>query len=146
MKLRKNIILSALLGLVLVFGSVLTAQAIDLGGGIVDNAREAAGFKQANETSFAEILGSVVQTALSFIGVIFIALMVYAGYLWMTARGEESEIDKAQDIIRAAIIGLIITLAAYSITYFIIPKVLDKTTTFMEAADSFAFASQLFFG
>ncbi|HYE59848.1 MAG TPA: hypothetical protein VEA18_01535, partial [Candidatus Kapabacteria bacterium] len=96
-------------------------------------ARDAAGeagyaADATTETSFAAILGSVVKAVLSFIGIIFLSLMIYAGYLWMNARGDEGDIDKAKDIIKAAIIGLIITLGAYSITNFVVPKILERTT------------------
>jgi hypothetical protein len=37
----------------------------------------------------------------------------------MTARGDEGKVEKAVDIIRASIIGLIITLSAYAITFFV---------------------------
>ena len=104
------------------------AQAVNLGIDGVHKAGQKAGFEKATETTFAETLGSVINTALSFVGVIFTALMVYAGYLWMMARGEESQIEKAQNIIRGAIIGIIITLAAYSISNFIVDRVLDKVS------------------
>ena len=53
--------------------------------------------------------------------------MVYAGFLWMNARGDDSQIEKAQDIIRAAIIGMAITVGAYSITAFVVPRIVEKT-------------------
>ncbi len=97
----------------------------------LDKARTAAGSAGYNqyttETTFAETLGTVVKAALSFVGVIFLILMVYAGYLWMTARGDEGKVDKATDIIRAAIIGFIITMGAYSITAFVVPAILERT-------------------
>ena len=52
--------------------------------------------------------------------------------LWMTARGNESQAEKAKNLITAAIIGLVIVVAAYSITYFLLEKlgsgVLQETT------------------
>lgn len=68
-----------------------------------------------DELFFVEALGSVVFTLLSFTGLVFTALILYGGYHWMLARGNESEIDKAKAIIRSAIIGLIVTLASYSV-------------------------------
>ena len=53
--------------------------------------------------------------------------MVYGGYLWMTARGNEEEVTKAKNLIKAAIIGLIIVLAAYAISIFVIKLVGEKT-------------------
>ena len=64
-------------------------------------------------------LGSIIGTLLSFLGVIFMVLVIYAGVLWMTARGAEAQVDKAKDILVNAIIGLILVLAAYAITAFV---------------------------
>ena len=109
----------------LVFPS--TVLALDIGGKYLEGARKESGYAQASETTFASNLGMVVNIVLSFSGVIFMGLMVYAGYLWMTARGDESKIDKAQSIIRSAIIGMIVTVGAYSITNFIVPAILART-------------------
>lgn len=104
-----------------------SVAAVDLGGGYLESARDKAGYSQANEFTFAQTLGSIVQVALSFVGIIFLTLMVYAGFLWMTAKGDESKVDKAKEIIKAAIIGLVITLGAYSITAFVVPRVVEQT-------------------
>ena len=64
-------------------------------------------------------LGAVIKGALSLIGTVFLILMVYAGILWMTARGDDSQIEKSGNIIRASIIGLFITMSAYAITFYI---------------------------
>lgn len=70
-------------------------------------------------TSVGSIVATVIQAFLGLLGIIFIILILYAGYNWMTAAGEEEKINKAKDTIRRAIIGLIIIIAAYSITYFV---------------------------
>lgn len=69
--------------------------------------------------SMPEIIGNIIKTVLSFLGVLFLVLMIYGGYTWMTARGNEQEIEKAKGLIKNAVIGLIIVLAAYAITAFI---------------------------
>lgn len=68
-----------------------------------------------SETTLATTLGLIVFTLLTFIGVIFTALILYGGLRWMTARGNEEEVTQAKKIIRNSIIGLIITVASYSI-------------------------------
>ena len=73
--------------------------------------------------SVGTVSGRIINTALTLVGLIFLLLMVYGGYLWMTARGDEGQVEKAQMIIRNAIIGLILVMAAYAITYFITKKV-----------------------
>jgi cbb3-type cytochrome oxidase subunit 3 len=66
-----------------------------------------------------EIIGSVIGAILSFIGVLFFILMIYGGITWMTAAGNQQQIDKAKNLIISAVIGLIIVMAAYALTSFI---------------------------
>jgi cbb3-type cytochrome oxidase subunit 3 len=68
---------------------------------------------------FLPMIGKAINILLSFIGVIFLALMIYGGYTWMLARGNDAEVTKAKNIIQNALIGLIIVFAAYAITYAI---------------------------
>lgn len=122
----RKFLLGAVLSLLL-FVPVLTFAQLDLGGDLVSGAASRAGYAEATDTTFAETIGTVIKAFLSFVGVIFLVLMVYAGFLWMNARGDESQVEKAQDIIRAAIIGMAITVGAYSITAFVVPRIVEKT-------------------
>lgn len=63
--------------------------------------------------------GKIIGAVLAFVGILFFILMIYAGILWMTARGNEEQVSKAKDLIMAAIIGLIIVMSAYAITAFV---------------------------
>ncbi|MBI5728396.1 MAG: hypothetical protein HY984_01430 [Candidatus Magasanikbacteria bacterium] len=102
--------------------------AINLGSGLASGAAKEAGYSlQTTETTFSETLGTVIKAVLSFVGVIFLILMVYAGFLWMTAQGKEDQVEKATGIIRTSIIGLIIATGAYTITAFVIPRILSRT-------------------
>lgn len=65
------------------------------------------------------IMATVIKAFLGLLGIIFIVLMITAGYKWMTAGGNEEKIKEAQEMIKKAIIGLIIIVAAYAITHFI---------------------------
>ena len=64
--------------------------------------------------------GTIISAILSFIGILAFALIIYGGIIWMMARGNEQEAKKAQDILKMAIIGLIIVFAAYAISSFVI--------------------------
>jgi TRAP-type C4-dicarboxylate transport system permease small subunit len=74
------------------------------------------------DRSLEAVLGSFIKSAISIIGVIFFGLMVWAGYLWMTAHGETDKIEQAKKMISNAIIGLALTLAAYAITTFVVSR------------------------
>lgn len=71
----------------------------------------------------SEIVGVVIQTAISLIGVIFLVLMIYAGFNWMTARGDEEKVTRAKDTLIRAIVGIIIVVGSYAIWKFVFDKV-----------------------
>ncbi len=66
------------------------------------------------------IIGRIINIALGFIGVVFLVLMLYAGYLWMTAAGDPEKVKKAQHTIRNSLIGLVIIVSAWAIVSFIL--------------------------
>ncbi|MFA6105551.1 MAG: pilin [Patescibacteria group bacterium] len=74
---------------------------------------------EAGPNAIPELVGSVVQIVLSIIGIVFFLLILYAGFNWMTARGNSEKIDKSKETIESAAIGIIVILAAYAITNFI---------------------------
>ncbi len=73
------------------------------------------------------LAGSIIQTVLGLLGVIFLGLIVYGGYLWLMARGNEQQIEKAKETIKAGIIGLIIMLGAYAISNIVISRLSNAT-------------------
>lgn len=66
------------------------------------------------------IIGRVIQIILSMLGVIALGLIIYAGSIWMTSNGEEEKIRNAKNILKNAVIGLIIILSSWAITTYII--------------------------
>jgi len=89
----------------------------------LEEAVTAAGLMNNNQRDLPTLVGSILGTALSFIGVLFFALMVFGGFMWMTARGNEEQTKKALNTITAAVIGLIIVLSSYTITSFVFKSV-----------------------
>jgi hypothetical protein len=106
-------------------GLVFTPLSAALAGYGLDDTAKAAGLGAGSPYAqdVPTMIGNVIGTALSMIAVIFFVLMVYGGFLWMTAHGDSGQIDKAKDTIIAAIIGIIVVLAAYAITNFVFDAV-----------------------
>lgn len=65
------------------------------------------------------IIANIIRAALGLLGIVVVGLMIYAGFLWMTAGGNEDQIGKAKKILINATIGLVIILSAYAIVSFI---------------------------
>ena len=54
---------------------------------------------------FLKFLLEVINQILTFIGVIFFLLLIYTGFLWMNARGNEEQVTKAKKMVREVTIG-----------------------------------------
>lgn len=77
--------------------------------------------------SIIEIIGNFIKTALALAGIFFVGLTIYAGYLWTTSGGNEDKVTKSKGLIYNAVIGLIIVLAAYSISWYVWDKIIGFT-------------------
>jgi len=81
--------------------------------------------KMAEKTGLSNSLepesyvGTVLILLFSFLGIIFFILTIYAGIQWMTAQGDAAQVTKAKETLIRATVGLIIVIAAYGITFFI---------------------------
>lgn len=62
----------------------------------------------------------MINVVLTFLGVIFFGLTVFAGFKYMTAGGNEEKTKEALDMIRNAAIGLLIILLSWAITSYTI--------------------------
>lgn len=81
----------------------------------------AAGLK--TNKSLPQLVGQIVGAGLSLLGIIFLGLMLYGGFRWMTARGDTKMVTEAKDTITNAVIGIAIVVSAYAITDFVIKAV-----------------------
>lgn len=73
------------------------------------------------------LVAGLIQVALSLVSVIFLIIILYGGFLWMSAAGNEEQVKKAQAFIKTAVIGFAITLLALIITRFVAELVLRAT-------------------
>jgi len=119
---KKALIIFSLLIIILVnFYFIQSVNATDVGAkASVRDQLEAAGKPWGGGApSLGGIMATAIKAFLGLLGIIFLVLIIYAGYTWMTAQGEEEKVTRAKETLQRAIIGLIIIVAAYSITYFV---------------------------
>jgi len=81
-----------------------------------------------SEYSLSQSIGGYIKAVLGILGVIFFVLTFYAGFLWLTASGDETKIGKAKNIITAATIGLAIIFMSYGITNMVV-NAINKSST-----------------
>lgn len=75
-----------------------------------------------------DIVIDVIKIFLTFLSIIFIVLIMLAGYKWMTSQGNQDKVDEAKKEITRAIIGLGIIIAVYAITDFVFTDVRKAIT------------------
>jgi len=85
----------------------------------IDAFKEQTTSNDYNSGFLASEMGRLIGLALSFIGILFLGLMIYAGIRWMTAGGNEQAISQSKELLINATIGIVIVFAAYAITAFI---------------------------
>ena len=74
------------------------------------------------------LVGKILRAFLGLLGSVFVVLTIYAGFLWMTAAGNEEQIGKAKKMLVSAVIGLVIIMMAWVITGFVLNNILTATT------------------
>jgi len=70
-------------------------------------------------TDIRIFIANIIKGFLVLLGFVAVVIILYAGYLWMTAGGDADQTKKAQQIMANAAIGLFIIASAYGITAFI---------------------------
>jgi len=127
MKKITSFILLALI-MVPVFAVALTASAGSadnmLWGGYESNVQAASGL---GNTDPREMAGSVINIFLGFLGVIAVLIILYGGFKWMTAGGNDDGIGEAKQMISAGVVGLVVILAAFGIAQFVINQLYTAT-------------------
>jgi len=128
--LVKNLIFSLLIAITLFFiFHPAQAKVNPLNGlNIVGNSSGyETGGSAADEHAVILLVAEIIKYLLSFLGVLFMLLVIYAGFLWMTAGGNDEQITKAKSLIKNGIIGLVITLGAGVIVSFFFYVILKVT-------------------
>lgn len=71
------------------------------------------------------LIGNGIAVLLSILGIIFVVLVVYAGFLYLTSAGEGGKVEKAKKLLSQSVIGLIIIIASYAISAFVIDALVE---------------------
>ncbi len=91
-----------------------------------NNAATASGFANNSGLKGGDLIDTVkhvIQTALGFLGIIAVVIIMLGGFKWMTSGGDPTKTKDAKNLIFAGIVGLIIVLSAYAIATFVINQI-----------------------
>jgi len=79
--------------------------------------------------SLQQMVANVIKFVLALLGMVVMVIVVYSGFLWMTAGGNVENVDKAKKLLKNAIIGLILIFAAYAIADFAVVNIANITSS-----------------
>ena len=72
-------------------------------------------------------IARIINVFMGLLGIVAVVIILYGGFLWMTAAGNEDRVEKAKKLIVAGIIGLAIILSAYAIARFVVNSLVSAT-------------------
>ncbi len=75
------------------------------------------------------IVAELINVFVGFLSLIFVILILHAGFLFMISGGDKEKTDRAKRSIGNAIIGLILVLSAWTITTFSIDTIINALTS-----------------
>ena len=123
MKLLSKIIVSIVISFTLFSSPVHAAKTFQANTAALNTVVTKSGIEKTDVNS---MFSNIVSVAMGLTGIIYLGFMVYAGFKWMTARGNEQDITDARNTIIAATIGLIVIIGAYAITNFVSEQLISK--------------------
>lgn len=126
MKNKKGQILFIVFGLLMAVSLWLPreAKAVNVWGDWFDRTVGQKGFNDVGfgRNDIRTIAANLVNILLGLLGVIAIVLIMYAGFMWMTAGGDPEKIVLARKILVSAAVGLLIVLSSWTLAIYILSR------------------------
>ena len=69
-----------------------------------------------------DTIASIIGVALGLLGIVSVVIVLWGGFRWMTAGGNDEKTGEARKIIFSGIIGLAIILSAYAISRYVLEQ------------------------
>ncbi len=81
---------------------------------------DASSLNQFQGLTIQKVIGNVINTVTGIMGSIAFAIIVFAGFMWMTAGGNSDRQRKAMSMMLWAGMGIVVILSSYTIVRFIL--------------------------
>lgn len=73
------------------------------------------------------MVAQLINIVLTLLGIVAVVIVLLGGFKWMTAAGNEEKVSEAKKLLGAGVIGLVIILAAWGISRFILNELMGAT-------------------
>lgn len=121
-KLLTNLLLSATAFLAMVV-PFQAAHAVDVQKEFATTLNRAGLIESAEASSIPnayDVIDQIIFMIVSVTGVVIFVLVIYGGFMWATARGNDEQVKNAQQTIVRGVIGLTLVFSAYMISNFVL--------------------------
>ena len=102
---------------VLILPSAVYAQISESQGTLADIQEQ---LSDTGGVSLPVLIGNIIQVVLSVLGIVFLILIIFAGFKWLTAQGDTKKTGDATKMLTQAVIGIIIIIGAFALADFVI--------------------------
>lgn len=69
----------------------------------------------SQESSLLTLIVLISNWVLGFVGALAVIILIYGGFVYVTAGGDDAQVSKATNVIKYAVIGIIIIVASFAI-------------------------------
>ena len=121
-KIKAGLIVAAAMVFSLALVPTVLAQTIEEDLGLTFGESSGLGNQDLRQT-----VASIINVALSLLGIVALVIILYGGFKWMTAGGNEDSVGEARKIIIAGVIGLAVILSSYAIANFVLVQLGEAT-------------------
>ncbi|PLX24718.1 hypothetical protein C0580_04365 [Candidatus Parcubacteria bacterium] len=71
----------------------------------------------------SSIVGTIINALLGLLGTIFTILIILGGFRWMTSGGNQQKVQEARELLKNAIIGLLVVAISYGVVRLVLMAV-----------------------
>ena len=79
------------------------------------------------QTNLLDWIGGVINIAVGLAALVCVGILIYSGYLYITAAGDEKKVSTATKSLTYAIVGLVICFIAVILVRFVLNTILGQT-------------------
>jgi len=80
------------------------------------------------ESSIKELIKTMLNFFLSFLGFVATCMVIYGGILYVTSAGNDENVGKAKKILLYAVVGIVIILLSFALVNTILGAAMDTST------------------
>jgi len=76
-----------------------------------------------NNANLPDVIANIIRIILGFLGIVAVVIVLFGGFKWMTAGGNDDKVTEAKQLIIQGIIGMVIIFSAFAIASFVVNSI-----------------------